>query len=71
MKKNSQIKTGNRNIQNKRGLYNQFKEYFKIGVSGEYILLREDFPIGNISPADFSRLCIEVFKRNDEAFRRG
>lgn len=48
-------------------LYEKYREYFKIGVSGEYILLRDDFPIGSISPANFSRLCIDVFRRNDEA----
>lgn len=45
----------------------KLKQYFKIGESVEYILIRDDFPIGNISPSDFSCLCREMFKRNDEA----
>jgi hypothetical protein len=48
-------------------LYEKFQEYFKIGVSGDFILLRDDFPMKSISPSDFSRLCSEAFKRNDEA----
>jgi len=46
---------------------NNFQEYFKLGVSNDFILIRDDFPIENISPADFSRLCREMFRRNDEA----
>ena len=43
------------------------KSYFKIGVSDEYILLRDDFPVGEISPGEFKKLLIEMFRRNDEA----
>jgi hypothetical protein len=43
------------------------QQYFKIGESAEYILMRDDFPIGDISSSDFSCLCREMFKRNDEA----
>ncbi len=67
MKRRRKTKVNSKLDQGRSRLYDQFKEYFKIGVSGEYILLRDDFPIGNISPSDFSRLCIEVFRRNDEA----
>lgn len=49
-------------------LYEKFKEYFKIGVSPDFILLRDDFPITTIFPSDLSRLCIEMFRRNDEVF---
>jgi len=44
-----------------------FESYFKIGISTEYILLRNDFPIGKISPGDFKKLLVEMFRRNDEA----
>ncbi|MDP1991016.1 MAG: hypothetical protein Q8K00_08325 [Syntrophales bacterium] len=47
------------------------ESYFKIGVSDDYILIRDDFPIGKISPGDFSKLCREMFKRNEEARRDG
>jgi len=43
-----------------------FESYFKIGVSDEYILLRDDFPMVKISPGDFKKLLVEMFKRNDE-----
>lgn len=45
--------------------------YFKIGMSDDYILIRNDFPIREISPGDFSKLCLEMFRRNDEVRRHG
>ena len=36
-----------------------FESYFKIGISNDYILLRDDFPIEEISPGDFKKLLIE------------
>lgn len=48
-----------------------FESYFKIGVSEDYILLRDDFPISTISPSDFSRLCMEMFRRNEESLSNG
>ena len=45
---------------------NSFESYFKIGVADDYILLRDDFPIASIPPSEFSRLCAEMFRRNDE-----
>ena len=47
------------------------ESYFKIGVSAEYILIRGDFPMGKISPGDFSKLCREMFWRNEEALHNG
>ena len=47
-------------------LYEKFQRYFKVGVSDNFILIRDDFPMRNISPSDFSRLCSEAFRRNDE-----
>lgn len=47
------------------------ESYFKIGVSAEYILIRGDFPMGKISPGDFSKLCREMFRRNEEALHNG
>jgi hypothetical protein len=47
------------------------ESYFKIGVSAEYILIRDDFPMGKISPGDFSKLCREMFRRNEEALHNG
>lgn len=44
-----------------------WKSYFKIGISREYILIRDDFPMTEIAPGDFTKLIIEMFKRNDEA----
>ena len=49
----------------------QLETYFKIGVSNEYILIRDDFPIKEISPGDFSKLCREMFRRNEEALHNG
>jgi len=37
----------------------EFESYFKIGVSDDYILLRDDFPMESISPGDFNPL-IEI-----------
>ena len=45
-----------------------FDTYFKVGVSPEYILIRDDFPMQEISPGDFARLTEEMFRRNDEVF---
>jgi len=47
------------------------ESYFKVGVSDDYILIRGDFPIGKISPGDFSKLCREMFRRNEEALHDG
>lgn len=47
------------------------ESYFKIGVSPDYILIRDDFPMVEISPGDFSKLCIEMFRRNEEVLRNG
>ena len=44
-----------------------FESYFKIGISDEYILIRDGFPMGKISPGDFKKLLVEMFRRNDEA----
>lgn len=44
-----------------------FESYFKIGVSPEFILLRDDFPICAIAPGDFARLTREMFRKNEEA----
>jgi len=44
----------------------RFQEYFKIGVSDDFILLRNDFPIPQLSPGEFSRLIAEMFRQNDE-----
>jgi hypothetical protein len=48
-----------------------FGSFFKIGVSDDYILIRGDFPIAEISPGDFSKLCRDMFRRNEEALRNG
>jgi hypothetical protein len=48
-----------------------FESFFKIGVSAEYILIRDDFPIAQIPPGDFSKLCKEMFRRNEEALHNG
>ncbi len=45
-----------------------FESYFKIGISKEYILIRDDFPMLEISPGGFSKLIREMFRRNDEMF---
>jgi len=43
-----------------------FESYFQVGISKGYILLRDDFPMGEISPGDFKKLLQEMFRRNDE-----
>jgi len=49
-------------------LQKKFGKYFKIGVSPDYILVRQDFPLNRISPSDFSKLYLEMFAKNDEVF---
>lgn len=44
----------------------EFEAYFKVGVSDDFILIREDFPIDTISPGDFSKLLVAMFQKNDE-----
>ncbi len=43
-----------------------FESYFKVGISQDYILIRQDFPVGNIPPGEFSRLIRAMFAKNDE-----
>ena len=45
--------------------------YFKIGVSRDYILIRDDFPIKEIPPGDFTKLCKEMFRRNEKVLYDG
>ena len=45
----------------------ELESYFKIGVSDDYILLRDDFPLESVSPGDFKKLLLSMFKKNDEA----
>jgi len=51
----------------KKSAPNSFAKYFKIGVSKDFILIRDDFPMSNITPGEFSRLCLEMFSKNEEA----
>ena len=53
------------------GLNQDLESYFKIGISDDYILIRDDFPIDSVSPGDFSKLLITMFRKNDEARRNG
>lgn len=43
-----------------------FERFFRIGVSPEYILIRADFPLKDVSPGEFARLIATMFQRNDE-----
>ncbi|MDD4357543.1 MAG: hypothetical protein PHN98_09850 [Smithellaceae bacterium] len=43
-----------------------FESYFKIGISRDYIMIRDDFPICEIAPGEFARLTREMFAKNDE-----
>jgi hypothetical protein len=56
-----------RKLTRDRNTIKDFESYFKIGVSDEYILIRRDFPMRDISPCDFTRLLTEMFRRNHEA----
>jgi hypothetical protein len=47
-------------------MVSKYKEYFRIGISKDFIEIRNDFPMSEISPSDFSRLCRDMFRRNDE-----
>ena len=49
------------------GAPNDFESFFKVGISPDYILIRQDFPVGNILPGEFGWLIREMFRRNDEA----
>ena len=46
-------------------------DFFRIGISGDYILMRQDLPIEEILPGDFKSLLMELFQRNDEVLERG
>lgn len=52
-------------------LVQDLESYFKVGISEDYILLRDDFPMSKVSPGEFSRLCMEMFRRNEEALKNG
>jgi hypothetical protein len=52
---------------NKKRKPHNLRRYFKIGVSKDFILIRDDFPMIDISPSEFSKLCLEMFAKNDEA----
>jgi len=43
-----------------------FECFFKVGISPDYILIRQDFPVGSIPPGEFSRLIRAMFAKNDE-----
>jgi len=43
-----------------------FEKYFKTGVSDDFILMRRDFPMKDISPGEFSKLLVKMFQKNDE-----
>jgi hypothetical protein len=61
----------NPSIEKDRPATPDFESYFKVGVSDEYILIRDDFPLAQIAPGEFSKLCKEMFRRNEEALRDG
>jgi len=42
------------------------ESFFKIGISDNFILIREDFPVEAVSPGEFSRLLVKMFRKNDE-----
>jgi hypothetical protein len=48
-----------------------FSKYFKVGVSPDFILIRNDFPMTQVSPSEFSKLCVKMFRRNDEVLKHG
>lgn len=48
-------------------IVSEAENYFKIGIDDDYILIRRDFPVGDISPSVFSELITEMFRRNAEA----
>ena len=56
-------------IQKSKSRKLDFKSFFRVGVSSEFILIRDDFPIASISPSAFSALCREMFEKNEEVFR--
>jgi len=60
-----------RKIQPKREPAPDLESYFKIGISEDYILIRDDFPMNKVAPGDFARLCMEMFQRNEEALKNG
>ena len=47
------------------------ERYFQIGVSKNYILLRDDFPISTIPPGEFKALLLRMFDKNDEVLSHG
>lgn len=54
-----------------KGSAPEFDPYFKVGISDEYILIRDDFPMDSISPGDFKKLLLSMFKKNDEVRQHG
>lgn len=49
----------------------KFEEFFKIGLADDYILIRADFPMTEVSPSEFSNLLNTMFEKNDEVRRNG
>ncbi|OPX95468.1 MAG: hypothetical protein A4E58_02112 [Syntrophorhabdus sp. PtaB.Bin006] len=43
----------------------KLESYFKVGVSADYILVREDFPIYAVPPGEFKALILRMFRKND------
>lgn len=53
------------------GSGDDLESFFRIGVSDDYILLRADFPIESVSPGDFKKMLISMFRKNDEVLQHG
>ncbi|WP_028895096.1 hypothetical protein [Syntrophorhabdus aromaticivorans] len=51
--------------------FGELERYFQIGVSKNYILLRDDFPISTIAPGEFKALLLRMFDKNDEVLNHG
>ena len=44
----------------------KLEQYFRVGVADDYILMRRDFPMRNVSPGDFCALIVKMFRQNEK-----
>ncbi len=52
----------------KKGRGIDLKPYYKVGVSPDYVLLRQDFPIGSLKPHESRQAIIHMHAENDAIF---
>ena len=59
---NMQILCKTCNLKKGKGI--NFKQFFKIGISEDYILMSRDFPISNVSARELANIIENMFYEN-------